>query len=359
MLPALLTTALASSPIPGAGPAAPVLPRSALPVWAAPATPAPLPGAPAPPAWEEIPFIPDPHPVTWSYGRRYQELLAGLMGGPRASTVFGPTVAEADVHWRLVDATGRGLELDREDATRWQDTALAGSLLALERLAHETIERAPTLYGIYVAGDTLLSPSFDVLPSEEGELRVTHLPGGAAARALERAEAEQMAPGAPGLRRRPPTGVGVGLDWALREEDAPPDAPLIRYTAWLNATGFGLSSLRLELAPASLAWVASGRQILRPRLFLIGSARSAERNPTPGRLSGGLMWIPSARSACNVRAERIVDLLAPDARWMVTLRCEGRTPIPAPLDAPLGDRGRGGPTLPWAPESGPNQPTRW
>jgi hypothetical protein len=65
------------------------------------------------------------------------------------------------------------------------------------------------------------------------------------------------------------------------------------------------------------------------------------------------MWVPPLEGSCNLRAERIVDLLTPDARWMLTLRCENRTRIPAPLAPTLGDRGREGPVLPWTPERGP------
>lgn len=307
--------------------------------------------APEPPrAWADRPVARELHPVAFHYGRRYQELLEGLMGGPRASPVFGPVVAEADVHWRLLDATGRGLPLDADKAQRWWDTSLAGGLLAVERLLDETVERAPTLYGVYVAGDTLLSPSFDVRRGDDEALVLVHRPGGAAARSVERRE-EELAMGQ--RRGRPSPSVGAGLDWELRDEEAPETSPLVRYTAWLATTEIAVSSLRLEVAPENLAWTVSARQALAPRLFAIGSARSDERGPPPARLQGGLMWVPPLPGSCNVRAERIVELLVPDERWMLTLRCENRTRIPAPLSPPLGDRGREGPTLPWAPERGP------
>ena len=57
--------------------------------------------------------------------------------------------------------------------------------------------------------------------------------------------------------------------------------------------------------------------------------------------------------------QRIVPLLEDDARWMVTLRCENRTDIPAPLAPVLGDRGIAGPILPWVTQRGPNGLTRW
>ncbi len=336
-------------------PATPPDPIAAHLPWAAPrALPTTSPAPPLP--WPAIPVARALHPVGHHYGRRYQSLLGSIVGGPRASPVFGPTVAEADVHWRLLDATGRGLDLDPAAAERWRDMALAASFLATERLVDETVERAPTLYGVYVAGDTLMSPSFDLRKKGPEEIEVVHRPGGPTARALERAE-EELALGRP--RGRPTPALGVGLDWELRDAEAPESAPLVQYAAWLSATELGLTSLRVELAPASLAWNVSGRQLLVPRLFLIGTARSVDLGPDPGRLSGGLMWVPPLPGSCNVRAERILALEEDDDRWMLSLRCENRTPAPAPLVPPLGDRGRGGPALPWAPERDPIPVAPW
>jgi hypothetical protein len=351
MLVPLLSSVLAAAPAGALGP----LEREL--AWAAPLphelhAPDPV----APPTWAELPVARTLHPVAFHYGARFQGLLADTMGGTRASPVFGPVVAQADVHWRLLAATGRGLPLDALSPAQWRDTALAGTFLAGERLFDETIARAPVLHGAYVVGDTLLSPSLEVRRRGPKQVEVNHRDGGSARRNVERAEAELV-----DVRRErnaTPT-LGAGLDWDLREEDAPENAPLLRYTAWLNLTELGITGLRVEFAPASLTWTVSGKEQLRPRLYLIGSARSDEKAPDPARLSGGVMWLLPWRGNWNLRVERIVPLLEDDARWMVTLRCENRTDIPAPLAPVLGDRGLAGPTLPWVTQRGPNGLTRW
>ncbi len=357
MLVPLLTGALAAAaagPLVHEEPAGPLAHELA---WAAP-LPAELhPSAPVePPRWEEIPVGRSLHPVRFQYGRRYQQLVTRTMGGPRASAVFGPIVAQADVHWRLLDATGRGLPGSALSPTAWRDSAFAGSLLAGEQLLDETIEGAPVLYGVYLAVDTLLSPSFDVRRSQPKRVQVSHRSGGPTRRAVERAE-EELAEPRPEPRTYP--AVGAGLDWALREEDAPADSPFVRYTAWVNVSELGLTSMRFEFAPADLSWVLSGREKVIPRVYLIGSARSEDLEPVPARLSGGIMWLLPWRGNWNLRFERIVSFSADEERWLVTLRCENRTGVPAPLDPPLGDRGRPGPVLPWVPEGGPNRTTRW
>lgn len=334
----------------GTGPSAPLTARA----WAAPCS---VPeAAPPPPArWSDLPVAWGLHPTHYQYGRRYQEILASTMGGPGASSVFGPVVARADAHYALIDATDEGVWLLQEDREQWQEAAIAGSLLALERLARETVERAPVLYGIYYLGDTVLSPSIDVQKQGEG-LRVGHRIGGPANRNLERAEAELNEPAS---RRPPAPSIGTGVVWALREEDAPETAPLLRWTAWLQLNQVGLTSARLEYAPIAEAWTATGRRELWKRVSVIGSARSDDHDYRVARVSGGVMWVPPMRGSCNVRFERIVTFIEPDQRWMVSLRCENRSDIPAPLDPPLGDRGRDGPVLPWVPERGANVVEGW
>lgn len=357
MLVPLLVHVAAAAP-PASRPAAPFTDpiERTVPWAAAAALPPEIPAAAVP--WGEIPFVVAPHPVAFHYGRRYQEVLVDTMGGPRGSPVFGPLVAQADVHWRLVDATGVGLALDADTATRWRDAAIAGSLIAAESVLDETVERAPVLYGVYIAADTLLSPSFDLRETgpEKRDVELVHRSGGPARRAIERAEDEL---GEPGRSRKPTPSLGVGLDWDLRDEEAPETSPLIQYTAWLTTTEIGITSFRAEVAPATLAWVVTGREMLRPKLFAIGTARSADLNPTPSRLSGGLMWM-LPWDGWSLKAERIVSLeKEDDTRWMLTLRCENRTRVPAPPSPALGDRGRPGPTLPWVPDTRPNRTTRW
>lgn len=331
---------------------APPEPLAALP-WACPRV---LPEeAPAdPPAWSELPVSTDTRRVAFDYGRRFQEIYATTMGGPRASSVFGPTVAQADLHWRLLDATGRGVELDADSPTHWRDLALSGAFLAAEDLFEETVERAPVLHGAWVLADSVASPSFDFIQDvDSGAVRVEHRSGGPARRAIERQE-QRLGERTP----RPERDIGLGLDWELRGEDEPEQAPLLRYIAWVETTRIGLSAMRAEVAPLSLAWELSGRQFLAPGLALIGTARSEERDPYPGLLSGGLMYtFPGG--VWNIRLERVVGWDGSDAHWQLTLRGERHTPVPAPLEPPLGDRGRGGPTLPWVLDQTPPTLEAW
>jgi hypothetical protein len=293
--------------------------------------------------------------VAFDYGRRFQEIYVVTMGGKTASSVYGPTVAQADLYWRLLDATGRGAELDVDTSTRWRDAALSGAFLAFNNLLDETIERAPILHGAWVVADSVVSPSFDMSQDPEGgRVRVQHRPGGPAKRALERQE-QRLAENTV----QPQRDIGLGLDWELRGEDEPESAPLLRYVAWLETTRIGPSSMRIEIAPLSLAWELSGRQFLTPGLSLIGAAHSVERDPYPGTLSGGLMYtFPGA--VWNIRLERIIDVeTGTDTRWQVTVRGERHTPVPAPLEPPLGDRGRGGPNLPWVLDQTPPPLETW
>lgn len=322
--------------------------------WAAPCT-VPVPTPPPPVAWSELPVAWGLHTTHFQYGRRYQEILADTMGGPTASSVFGPVVSRAAAHYALVNATGEGVPLVQTEREQWQETAIAGSLLALERLARETVERAPVLYGIYYFGDSILSPSIDIQKKGDG-VRLGHRLGGPATRSIERAEAELNEPA---YRRPPAPSVGTGLQWALREVDAPESAPLLRYTAWIQVNQLGLTSARLEYAPIAEAWSVTGRRELWKRVSVIGSARSDDHDYALARLSGGVMWVPPIRGSCNVRFERIVTFVEPDERWMLSLRCENKSDIPAPLAPPLGDRGLPGPVLPWVPEHGPNVVRAW
>ncbi len=327
--------------------------------WLPLGVPTPEPARPT--DWTSFPVATALHPIYFQYGRRHQEVLARTMGGPHASSVFGPTVAEADVHWRLLDATGYGLPIDEARSTEWRDAGLAASLLAAQAVLDETLTRAPILHAVWTVGDAFLSPSFDAR-SEGDRLSVTHRIGGPQSRALERraeAAGEAHAPPTSSASPKKPTStLGAGLDWALRGEDAGPHAPLLRYTAWIAGTEIGLSTFRLEVAPPSLAWTLTAREHLLPRLYAIGSARSLNDAPDPARVSAGLMWVAPG-NRWNLRVERIIDLAEADERWMISLRREDRTAIPAPLSPALGDRGLGGQALPYAPPAGPNRVAPW
>jgi len=105
-----------------------------------------------------------------------------------------------------------------------------------------------------------------------------------------------------------------------------------------------------------------------PPVYLIGSARSVEAKrprgdtaltlPEVGRWSAGVLWALPWDQAWNVRAERIEIPETRDHLWMVTLRGEYRTLIPARLAPRLGDRGKGGLALPEIADTGPTRSPR-
>ncbi|MFZ5481831.1 MAG: hypothetical protein ACOZNI_34035 [Myxococcota bacterium] len=317
-------------------------------------------------AWADTPVATELHPVVHDYGATYQDIVTASMGGPRGSGVFGPIVAEADLHWRLEAATGAGLPLDPERAADWRDAALAGSVLSIETLLDRTLDDAPVLHAVYAAADAVVNPSLDAVRTSRGTVRVEHRTGGKVRRDIERREIEDLDPW---LDRRPQPAVHAGVDWTLREDDAPEDAPLLSYAAYLTTSHALLTSFQARVALADLQWSASAREQFYPRLFVIGSVRSVEAKrprdgaaaevPELGRWSAGVLWALPWDDAWNVRLERITTLESEDAVWMVTLRGEYRTPIPARLDPKLGDRGYGGLSLPEVQRTEANATAPW
>jgi hypothetical protein len=314
-----------------------------------------------PPGWLAIPVTTDLHPVAFDYGVRYQQLLETQVGGPRGNPVLAPILAQADVHWRLLEATGEGLPVDRPMETRWRDTALASSALAFSTLVEETFDRDPRMHALHVAADTVVNPSIEIARGPAG-VRVDHPRGGSTAARLGRSEAELGLPTRP---RRP--AVRAGLDWGPREDD--PDDPrdddsgrLLDWSAYLSASDLGLTQLRADMSLVDRQWSVTAREALGPRLSLLASSRSALPDaprphappPPPGRISLGGAWAFPGIEGWSLRVDRIQTLATGDVTWMLTLRADTRTPIPGRTDPPLGGDG-----LPEVPDRTPNELGAW
>lgn len=321
-----------------------------LPLWLAAAEPA---------GWADVPVAQDLHPVAWDYGARYQALLARSMGGPSASSVFGPVVAEADVHWRLVAATGRGLPMDEGTEELWSAVATTGSLMAVEALVNETFERAPRLHVVFVAADAVVNPSLRVQRKPQG-VTVDHPVGKVRSDVAREAELEDVP-----HRRANPT-FDAGLDWALRDDDAPEEAPPVTWRAYVSTSETLLSQLRLEYGLTDQSWSATGRERVRPRLYLTGTIRSVPREAVaglrapdellePGRWSAGLLWELPWRTGWTVRLDRTTTLADESVTWMVSLRGENHSPIPVRPSR----RHDATPTFPALRDRGPNRVGTW
>lgn len=247
------------------------------------------------------------------------------MGGPGASVVFGPTVALADVYWRLQSATGRGCWIPDDSAATWRDTALAGSLLSFNRLVDETVERAPQIDTIRTAADFVLNPNLAVLVPKGRRAKLQHDTGGEPQRRIDQQALEQGQVN----DHKPEPKFGFGVDWTTRSADSPPQSPLLEYSAWISSTNLGLSNVRADLDLLHLTWRVNAREKLVRNLYAVASARSDERSFEPGAWSGGLSWTVPHVSGWSLRADRKQSFdLNPVVTWTITLTGEQRTVIP-------------------------------
>lgn len=247
------------------------------------------------------------------------------MGGPKASVVFGPTVALADVYWRLQAATGRGCWLPDDSAAKWRDTALAGSLLAFNRLVDETVERAPQIDAIRTAADFLVNPNLAVLVPKGRRAKLHHDTGGETQRKVDEQELEQGHVN----DRKPEPKLGFGVDWTTRSPDSPPESPFLEYSAWISATNIGITNVRADMDLLHLTWSVNAREKLVRGFFAVASARSEEKSFEPGAWGGGVLWTVPRVSGWSVRADRKQTFdLNPVVTWTITLTGEQRTAVP-------------------------------
>ncbi len=318
------------------------------------------PSLPAGLLWASLPVATSLHPAAPDYGERYQHLLEVHMGSPVANPAFGPVVAEADVHWRLLGATGSGLPVDAATAERWRDTALAGVAVAVDALIDETLARAPQLDAARTVLETLASPGLVVARDRRG---VQVRPGRARDAARERAAEEVVV----AARARPPPALKAGLDLTLRPLDAPEADPLVAWGVYASGDRVGLTAFRMQADARDLRWSITARQLVYPRVSLVAALRSVEpldrppnaplAVPDPGRWSTGVAW--STNRGWDVRVERAETLADGGWTWTISLRSERRGPIPGRVSPGLGAREPEASGLPWVGEHGPNATATW
>lgn len=248
--------------------------------------------APAAANWADAPVARGLHPVSWDPFASYHAALEEVMGSPRASPSFSAVVSTADVHWRLVEATGVGLRLGPDAPGQWQDYALAGSLLAIDRVVGEVAGRSEEVDAVRTALDLFVDPSAELVIRRDGRVTLDHQAGGAARRWVRRRETGEGLGVARGPSRTPPIRIGLSAGWTLRDPDAPPDDPLVGWAVQLDVRNAGLTLWHVDVDLLELRWVATARQRLWEDLSLGAGLRSDAGDPAPSRWTAGFYWTP-------------------------------------------------------------------
>ncbi len=292
----------------------------------------------------------DLHEVWWDYGRRYQTHVETAMAGKRASSAFSGVLNEAEAHWRLESATGRGLRLGPKKAEEWQDYALVGAFLGVDRVVTETAARSDELDVLHTIVDIVADPSFELVLRKRGpELR--HESGAAARRWLRRQEAVANLDDVARIRpRAPPVRIGLSAGWTLRDIDAPDTQPLLGWTAELSVQNAGLTLWRADVDLLSLRWGVLARQRLLDRVAAGVALHSADDGSAPERWSASISWTPRPDLVVSTTRSAPLD----DSSWRaeVTVRMELGTFLPGRLHPSLAG-------LPAVPPSGANRLTTW
>ncbi len=290
------------------------------------------------------------HEVWWDYGRRYQEGVERAMAGKRASPAFSSVLNEAEAHWRLLAGSGRGLSLSPKKAALWQEYALVGAFLGVDRVVTETADRSEELDALHTVVDAVLDPSFEVVLRERGP-QIRHESGGAARRWLGRQEtAASLDAATPTRPRSPPVVIGVSAGWTLRDLDAPESQPLLSWTVELSVKNAGLTLWRADVDLLSLRWDVLARQRVVDGVAAGVALHSSDLDADPSGWSASISWTPRPRLVVSVtRSEALED---PSWRAEVTVRMELGTFLPGRLHPSLAG-------LPSVPLSGPNQLTTW
>jgi hypothetical protein len=310
--------------------------------------------------WARCPVARVLHPVAWDYGAQYQRALAAVLAGPHANPVFTEALAEADVHWRLFEATGRGLDLPADRAQAWTDLSLAGSVLAVDVLVGQLVAQSEEAEAVRKVLDLWADPNADFTFGPDGRVRVEHRTGGAAARRMRRAaqdegfeeEAFDNATGPavgdaggdpdadlpaartgrgrrdPAAAERPrrgrPVKVHLGVGWTLRPIDAPPSPTPLGWGAEISVQNAGLTLWRADVDLLHLTWNAAARERLIGPLSLGAGVHSADRDPAPSRWSCGLYWKPVERAVVSFQRLAAFD----DPTWRLQLALELRLGAP-------------------------------
>lgn len=282
-----------------------------------------------PASWPERPVAVALHPVHWDYFDRLHTLTEERAASKPPNGTLNALLVEADIHWRLLQATGAGLPLDTEQEDRWLAGAEAASLLGVNALVEETFARAPGLDVIRTMADTVVSPSIEIQGRADGKVHVRHPTGGRAVREKQQADEELR----PDLVRQP--RVGFGLGWKLRPDDAPEDDPLIQWGAWLDLANVGLTNLRGEYDFVQDSWTVTARRRIAGDLYANASLRSVEKGYEPGRWSAGLSILLPVDRRWTLRLDRTDTIGGGDVTWKLTLRAELGAWLPGRLDPPL------------------------
>ena len=287
--------------------------------------------------WETCPVAAALHPVSWSYAQAYQSGLEEVMSGKHASPLFSPTLNEAEAHWRLLAATGRGLRLPSDTPSKWRDLALAGAFLSFNRVVDVTTARSDEAAALRTAADTMISPSAElVVPTNGRAAHLEHHTGGETRTQFERAEEEEaLDPDEiPSFKQpHPPVRVGAAVGWKLRELDAPTTAPILTWDADLSVHNAGITLWRADLDLLHLHWDAAARERIFDGVSLGVGAHSADTGPEPERWSAGVYWNP--RPNWVVSAQRSAPFDERSWRFDVALRVELGTFLPGRLDPSL------------------------
>lgn len=294
-----------------------------------------------PARWAACPVAQDLHPVGWDYGAHYQRSVEEVMSGRRANPLFVGTANRADVHYRLAAASGRGLDLATGTREEWAEIALAGSVIALDRMLGEVVDRSEEASAVRTAFETMIDPSVDLVVRPNGKVEAARPPGGPLTRRYGRASetagfdgdddstARSPRYGAP----RPPPRLHLGVGWTLRDLDASPDTPPLSWGAELSLRNVGITLWRADFDIVALDWSVLARQRLADRWSVGAALHSARRGAELDRWAAGLYWNPSHRTVVSLQWITPIEEGTPriqlDARWMLGANLvTGRAPAP-------------------------------
>lgn len=291
--------------------------------------------------WGYAPLADELHPVGVNLWRRYHLLVEEKAAGPTPNATLNPLLCEADVHWRLLAATGTGLPLTTDDAGTWVDGAEAATLLGVDALLDEILDRAPGLDALRTVADFATQPSVDIGAGPKGKLHVTHENGGPVVRRSRQAD-EELRPDVAAPRPRFAFGVG----WQLKDPDAPADDPLIEWGAWTEVQNLGITNARAEVSFVDDSWSVTARRRLLPHVFATASVRSVDGGADPGTFSVGASVQLPDDPRWTMRLDRVEAVDLSTTTWRFTVHAELGAWLPGRLSPPLAP-------LPSVPDSGP------
>jgi hypothetical protein len=277
--------------------------------------------------FEDCPVAAELRPVQWSYASRYHALVREWTTGKHGSPVFVGVLSRADVHWALLAKSGRGLVFGPDDAQAWLDTAAAASILGFSATLDETFARAPKLAAIRAAGDMLIDPSLDIEVGKDGKVTAAHRVAPDARQEVARREVEA---GYDARMPRPRASAGFG--WRLREPDAPEEAALLQWGAYLQLSRMGITSLRAEVGAPGPTWTLTAGQSVSAGVRVTGGVASAEKSGEANQWSVGANWaLPAPLRPWTLRLDRVTTLAREEVTWRLGARCDLGAHLPGRL----------------------------